>query len=1257
MNRLLRLAFVAFLVSLSGLAFGQGAGIKGQLKDEKGNPVVNANVEVSEGGIIKGRDMTDFDGYYTVKPLNGGRYDVTFSYLGFKRIYTDVSVAADQLFTVNGKISTSTVLGEAKVVATRVIAPIIDPESPGGRQVKGAEAIEHAATRSAADMASLSTQVYTNGNGQIGIGGSRTSGTKYVIDGVQLNPGASNFTQQAPNNVEAITTFSSGIPAKYGDASGGLVTITTKGSTARTQGNVQYEHSLDGYNQNQLTVNLSGPLLVKTDSNGGRRPLVGYNLTADGIYADDQAPVYYKSPYINEDKLAQLQEHPLTVISANGVKRTEYSTQFVHQDDISYKKQRQNVAYYRGQIGGKLDFNLTDNVSVRVGGNYFRNDIPVYDRALSLFSADNFARTQSQTGRGYVRFTQKFGSKVSQKDMKDNQITNAFYTVQADYSKDYNTTQDKDKKHNTFEYGYVGKFDEQYAPAYTFGGLDPSTNKVGVLLRGYTPTGVIFTPGTQNPLLANYTKDAYAFNPNPQAQVDIIANRGLRNGDAPSVPYGLYRNIGDLSSGRNGWRKDNTDQIGVQIDASFDLKHKKTTHSIEFGLYYQQRNTRFFNVNGAAIWNLMRQYSNRVVNQEVDQNSPHYIKNGVTYTLDDVKAGRFTPSPNDTILYDRKFDLAAETKFDSSMRNKLQASNPNFSRKDYVNTDLYDPSFYSLDMFSPDDLFASGNEAVAYYGYDYTGKPVNGNVNFSDFFKARDAQGRYTRPIGSYRPNYIAGYLSDYIQYKDFRITLGVRVERFDNNTKVLKDPYSLYATKTVGQIRDSTTPSNIGNSFVPYVGNNAVSNPTVIGYRNEDTWYDVNGREVQDPKVLQTNSGSDALQPLLQNSTSRMSDATYDPDQSFTDYKPQVNAMPRINFSFPLNDNALFYAHYDIMYQRPGTQAFATQTDYLFLDVNPSNIYNNSNLKPERAIDYEVGFQQKLTDNSGITISGFYKERKDQIQVRPFLYAFPITYYAYGNRDFSTYKGLSLNYDLRRTGHISMSINYTLSFTEGTGSSATSANGGSGNTVSGSSQLAQLVAAGLPNLRTQFPLDFDSRHNINAQIDYRYREKEGPTIGGSHILENAGINIIFRARSGEPYTKYATAQSQAAGSSNSPVIVGAVNGSRIGGHFGLDVNIDKNIPLKFHKAKEGEEAKPSRLALNIYAYAQNLLNIKDVRSVYGYTGRPDDDGYLTSPQGLTQIPGTVDPKSFTDLYSNYATDPGKVGPPRTLFVGLRLNF
>ena len=41
-----------------------------------------------------------------------------------------------------------------------------------------------------------------------------------------------------------------------------------------------------------------------------------------------------------------------------------------------------------------------------------------------------------------------------------------------------------------------------------------------------------------------------------------------------------------------------------------------------------------------------------------------------------------------------------------------------------------------------------------------------------------------------------------------------------------------------------------------------------------------------------------------------------FDPSSSFEDYEPQINVMPRLAFSFPISDEANFFAHYDILVQ-----------------------------------------------------------------------------------------------------------------------------------------------------------------------------------------------------------------------------------------------------------------------------------------------------------------------------------------------------
>jgi hypothetical protein len=335
------------------------------------------------------------------------------------------------------------------------------------------------------------------------------------------------------------------------------------------------------------------------------------------------------------------------------------------------------------------------------------------------------------------------------------------------------------------------------------------------------------------------------------------------------------------------------------------------------------------------------------------------------------------------------------------------------------------------------------------------------------------------------------------------------------------------------------------------------------------------------------------------------------------------------------------------------GQGAYASPIDYYYFTAARNDEIGNPDLKPEKTVDYEVGFTQQLNKNSALTINGYYKERRDQIQVRTYVNAYPQTYTTYGNRDFSSTKGMSLRYDMRRINHVQLSLSYTLQFAEGTGSSSTSSRGSQG-------LLQSLVSAALPNLRFITPLDYDSRHNISAIFDYRFDKGKGPEIGGKKALQNAGINLLFTAHSGSPYTRYQEPDpaNSMQGMHGTNTISGGINGSRLPWFYMLDLKIDKTFELTSLAGKQGEgRAKARPLSLNAYCYMQNVLNLKMIQAVYGYTGSPTDDGYLTSPQGEQTINNQYNQAAFAQLYNIKAADPTFYYSPRRIFIGLQLNF
>jgi hypothetical protein len=291
---------------------------------------------------------------------------------------------------------------------------------------------------------------------------------------------------------------------------------------------------------------------------------------------------------------------------------------------------------------------------------------------------------------------------------------------------------------------------------------------------------------------------------------------------------------------------------------------------------------------------------------------------------------------------------------------------------------------------------------------------------------------------------------------------------------------------------------------------------------------------------------------------------------------------------------------------------------------------------------------------NSALTLSAFYRELRNQIQVVNVNRAYPMTYTSFDNIDFGTVKGFSIAYDLRRMASgVQLTASYTLQFADGTGSSA--------------SDGFNLASSGQPNLRVLHPLDFDQRHTVVLNVDYRFgagkdyngpiwTRKKGDTEKTIKLLENVGANIVLRAGSGTPYSRQSNISAE--GYFDVPqkrALEGSINGSNLPWNFKIDLRVDKDIALEWGGKKEGEEKKYANL--NVYLQVLNVLNTKNVINVYRATGNPDDDGYLESAIAQQDINSKTNPSAFQDLYRVNINNPSNYSRPRVIRLGILLDF
>ncbi|MBL0044410.1 MAG: hypothetical protein IPP33_08445 [Flavobacteriales bacterium] len=180
---------------------------------------------------------------------------------------------------------------------------------------------------------------------------------------------------------------------------------------------------------------------------------------------------------------------------------------------------------------------------------------------------------------------------------------------------------------------------------------------------------------------------------------------------------------------------------------------------------------------------------------------------------------------------------------------------------------------------------------LGYYGYDYLGnKLTTAELDSSSAEMRSTAKTLFSRLQAPFQPIYVAGYVD----------------------------------------VNDAATPTS------------------GVGYRSGDRWFNSSGQELTDPSVLRAASG---IQPFL---------IGYETDESgdlpgsklrkdaFRVYDPIVNVMPRVAFSFPISDQAVFFAHYDVLTQRPTSNSRLDLLEYACI-VNTNNTLNNPALKPTK--------------------------------------------------------------------------------------------------------------------------------------------------------------------------------------------------------------------------------------------------------------------------------------------------------------------
>jgi hypothetical protein len=275
MRKSLRCGFfltLAIALCVASPAFAQKitGTVQGVVSDSQGAVVPNAEVTVANTGTGDVRTVaTGTQGTYAVTDLPVGIYDVTVKAANFKAAVTKhVELDASSIATVNATLTVGKVSEEVTVeastvqveTATGTLSSTIDGDEVRELPLNG---------RSFAELTQLTPGVSpidgfdTKHKGleagvDFSINGNNTTGNLFLVDGVNNNDIGSNRTILVYPSLQAIDEMkilTNSYGAEYGQASGGVISIITRGGTNHFHGGLFYDGRNTALNANDYFNN------------------------------------------------------------------------------------------------------------------------------------------------------------------------------------------------------------------------------------------------------------------------------------------------------------------------------------------------------------------------------------------------------------------------------------------------------------------------------------------------------------------------------------------------------------------------------------------------------------------------------------------------------------------------------------------------------------------------------------------------------------------------------------------------------------------------------------------------------------------------------------------------------------------------------------------------------------------------------------------------------------------------------------------
>lgn len=296
-----------------------------------------------------------------------------------------------------------------------------------------------------------------------------------------------------------------------------------------------------------------------------------------------------------------------------------------------------------------------------------------------------------------------------------------------------------------------------------------------------------------------------------------------------------------------------------------------------------------------------------------------------------------------------------------------------------------------------------------------------------------EQRGQFVADNGSYSYNPVefSGYVQDKVELGGLIINAGIRLDYFDSNGLVFRDPTDPFAVFLENRliVRD--------DAGAPILDENG--NPQF--YTNPDGSVD------------------------------------FTPDRYFEEAETSIQVSPRLGVAFPITEGGVVHFSYGQFFQAPNFELLY-QNPYFLLGTGGSGLIGligNANLKPEQTIQGEIGLKQQLTANSAVEVTAFYRNIRNLTGTATDPIAVSGSSARYGrlvNSDFGFVRGFILRFDQRVGTSLFAGVDYTFQVARANASDPAQAYNAAANDRSLVEQ--QIV-----------PTNWDQRHTVTASLTY----------------------------------------------------------------------------------------------------------------------------------------------------------------------------